>query len=387
MRIGILTFHRAINYGAVMQAYSLSKQLKESFPEDSVEIIDYNCKQREFFKIKCPLVFLYRRSVKEAVKKAIQTVVFNKFVNRLPLSKKFLGKKDSKAEKYINDNYDILIVGSDAVFNWNDIGLPNIYFAHGINTKYKLSYAASAHLQKYNDITDKQKEFLSAALFDFDYLGVRDENTMNFVANFADKEKIVHNCDPTVFLKMDFPEDDLLKKLKKHKFDFKKQTIFVMLMHPKYAKFVKDRFGSEYQIVALMDDNPYADIYLHDLNPFEWAHVFSYGSLVVTDYFHGTMLSLKNGTPVLSIDASGYCDETYKSKAYDLFYERLDMPEIYLNSTEMDNGNGYKVFCKRVESILSNFDKEEVYKRLDKESLSYFNSFRNEISKMHQEGM
>ena len=65
MRIGILTFHRAINYGAVMQAYSLSKQLKESFPEDSVEIIDYNCKQREFYKIKCPLVFLYRRSVKE----------------------------------------------------------------------------------------------------------------------------------------------------------------------------------------------------------------------------------------------------------------------------------------------------------------------------------
>ena len=41
MRIGILTFHRSINYGAFMQSYALSQTLKKRYPEHSVEIIDF----------------------------------------------------------------------------------------------------------------------------------------------------------------------------------------------------------------------------------------------------------------------------------------------------------------------------------------------------------
>ena len=41
MKIGILTFHRPINYGAFLQAYSLSNQLKKCFEKSEVEIIDY----------------------------------------------------------------------------------------------------------------------------------------------------------------------------------------------------------------------------------------------------------------------------------------------------------------------------------------------------------
>ena len=41
-RIGILTFHKSINNGAVMQAYSLSKKLQTEYPDYTVEIIDYH---------------------------------------------------------------------------------------------------------------------------------------------------------------------------------------------------------------------------------------------------------------------------------------------------------------------------------------------------------
>lgn len=37
--IGIITFHRAINYGAVLQAYALSKYINDI--GGNVEIIDY----------------------------------------------------------------------------------------------------------------------------------------------------------------------------------------------------------------------------------------------------------------------------------------------------------------------------------------------------------
>ena len=39
MKIGILTFHRAINYGASLQAYALTKKMNEMGYE--AEIVDY----------------------------------------------------------------------------------------------------------------------------------------------------------------------------------------------------------------------------------------------------------------------------------------------------------------------------------------------------------
>ena len=41
MRIGILTFHRSINYGAFMQCYALSHELMSRYPEHQVEVIDF----------------------------------------------------------------------------------------------------------------------------------------------------------------------------------------------------------------------------------------------------------------------------------------------------------------------------------------------------------
>ena len=45
MRIGILTFHRSVNNGAVMQCYALSQRLRQDFPDDEVEVIDYQMRK------------------------------------------------------------------------------------------------------------------------------------------------------------------------------------------------------------------------------------------------------------------------------------------------------------------------------------------------------
>ena len=384
MRIGVLTYHRAINYGAVMQAYSLQMRLRRDFPEAQIELIDFNPRTRELFKIKCPLVFIYRRGISAAIKKATQTRVFSKFVKRLPIGKKMLSKSFSDIEEYMSKSYDVVIVGSDAVFNWNDIGIPNPYFLANTRVGHKLSYAASSHLQFYGKVGERDREYLNRALADFDYLGVRDDGTARFVDGFLGDGKTHHNCDPTVFLEMDFPYDDLEKKLKKHGFDFNKKTVFVMLMHPEYATFARKHFGNDVQIVALMDSNTSADIYLHDLNPFEWAHVFSYGDFLVTDYFHGTILGLKNGIPVLSIDASKYCVDGYESKAHDLLCKRLGVPDLYINSSELSGDGGYEKFSARVSLIEQSFSKDEVFSAFDREAKSY-ESFRDALMQMMED--
>ena len=47
MRIGILTFHRAHNYGAVLQCYALQSFLCQKGYD--VSVIDYNKKELFFF--------------------------------------------------------------------------------------------------------------------------------------------------------------------------------------------------------------------------------------------------------------------------------------------------------------------------------------------------
>lgn len=44
MKIGILTYHRMVNDGSVMQAYCLFQLLRRFIPEAFIEIIDYRPK-------------------------------------------------------------------------------------------------------------------------------------------------------------------------------------------------------------------------------------------------------------------------------------------------------------------------------------------------------
>lgn len=381
MRIGILTFHRAINYGAFMQSYALLNRISQEFPEDNVEIIDYNCKAREFFIKKCPIVFLYRRSFREGIQKYKQTKVFRKSLQFLKRSKELVAVSDKVLEDYIADHYDVVIVGSDAVFNWSDIGLPNPYFLNKFKNIWKLSYAASSHLQNYGNITKNEKEYLFDSLNDFSYIGVRDNSTERFVNSILENSKARHNCDPSVFLELDFDEFDLRKKMKKCKFDFKKKTVFVMLMHPEYGEYIRKYFGNDCQIVALMDGNQWADIYLYDLNPFEWSHVFKYGECLITDYFHGTIFGLKNKVPVMSIDASKYNDHNYESKAHDLFFTRLNLPQYYVDARDIEGKDGYSVFSEKLDLILKNYDYSEIGLALEKEAEAY-NDFHDMLSRV-----
>jgi hypothetical protein len=365
-----------------MQSYSLLIRLQQDFPEDEIEIIDYNSKKRQWFIKKCPIVFLYRRSIREGIQKYKQTKAFLKVLSILMKSKPYLSVKDKIIQKSMSECYDLIIVGSDAVFNWNDIGIPNPYFLRGVESVIKMSYAASSHLQNYKELSSDNKKYLSDALKEFIYIGVRDDSTSYFVDYVVGERRAIHNCDPTVFLKMDFNEMDLHKKMKKHKINLNKKIIFVMLMHQEYASYAKRYFGSGYQIVALMDGNRYADIYLYDLNPFEWAHVFSYGTCLITDYFHGTIFGLKNGIPVMSIDASKYNNGNYESKAHDLLYKRLNLPFLYLNGDDLTENDGYNIFTKRMTEILQQFNKEKVKQALENEG-NHYKSFQEELRRLH----
>lgn len=77
MKIGILTFHRALNYGAVLQCYALYTTLKSMGHEP--EIIDYRPESIERYRhLYSKLSLAHDRSIIQKIKSLIVGVITTK---------------------------------------------------------------------------------------------------------------------------------------------------------------------------------------------------------------------------------------------------------------------------------------------------------------------
>ena len=343
MKIGILTFHRSFNYGAFMQCYSLSTRLAKEFPNCEVEVVDYTSQKA----LAGYDLSIQRASAENQFYLRARNDSFLSCQKMLPLSsERFVSDDMTDITAYLNDNYDILVVGSDAVWNWEVRGFPNVYFLKDFKGK-KLSYAASAHGLIYQNATVAQKNYLGEAFSQFQYLGVRDVTTENMVKYANPALKPVHNCDPTMFLDLSNVPcdlDALQNKMRTMGVDFSKPLIGLMAGET-IGYEIKKKWGKDAQLVALYAPNKYADIYLYNLTPFEWAHVFSFFKLTVTHFFHGTMLSLVNHVPVIPVEFIKGFSAINITKINDLM-TRLNLSDWRYTIDETSRGLIQKVLGK-----------------------------------------
>ncbi len=325
MKVGILTFHRSYNYGAFMQCFSLLKRLQKDFPDVQFEVIDYNSPKSLEGYLKT-INSQKDGTLREKLIKRNQT--FLSCQEQLPLSPFHLVDDDfSSLIAYMNDNYDAVIVGSDAVWNWVVRGFPNPYFLKDYRG-IKLSYAASVHGMVYQNMTEEQKKYLKEAFEDFYYIGVRDVATENMVRYVCPDLPVHHNCDPTVLLDLnDVPcnREQLKAKMQSYGVDFSKPLVGIMAGES-IGYDIKKHFGNSVQLVSVYEPNPYADVYLYDLSPYEWAHVFSYFKTTATHFFHGTLLTLVNHKPVTSVEFEGTYSAVNTTKIKDVL-SRLGLLE------------------------------------------------------------
>ena len=128
MKVGILTFHRPINYGAFLQSFALSNYLKKTFPDEEFEIVDYIAprENKNIFLNILRTVKWY--GISSGIKEIKKIRVFKNSLKYLPLSDKHFCTEDlEELFSYIDNKYDMLIIGSDAVFNWNQNGFPSAF--------------------------------------------------------------------------------------------------------------------------------------------------------------------------------------------------------------------------------------------------------------------
>ncbi len=326
IRIGILTFHRSINYGAFMQAYSMSNFLSQN-SNFYVEIIDF-----EPFKKNLIHKFLLIR--KAGFNPKLLYFYFRQFCSFRSSLRKFLpvGKSRfrfsgmSKLTSYINQSFDIVIVGSDAVWAYNNfkMGVNNPFWLSDISS-FKFSYAASAHSLSFNSVSDFDIDYIKKALSSFFYIGVRDFQTEQFVYKVDDNLVVNRNCDPTFFLTLP-PSSYFKRVISRFNIPLNKPVIGLMVANNIVGDFICELFKDDYFIVSLYNFHSKADLFLYDLNPLEWAISFSHFAFCVTDFFHGSLLSLRNLTPTFMF--GGRINENLPGKHYQVFKD-LDLTEYY----------------------------------------------------------
>ena len=203
-RIGIVTFHNAYNYGAFLQCFALQEVVKKI--NSRVEIVNYiDEKIRDSYR----LFPKKNKSIKSKSKDIMKYIYFGR------RTKKRYKEFDKALKKYINlsnityysnqdiqsigNNYDILITGSDQVWNRNITGeLSNVYTLNFHNPKLKkISYAASigdcSLVEKYSK---EYKDKISI----IDYISVREFDAQKMLKKLLKNDDIQVVLDPTLLL-------------------------------------------------------------------------------------------------------------------------------------------------------------------------------------------
>ncbi len=200
IKCGVITFHRAHNYGAILQTYALQKTM-ESFSVEC-EVIDYRSKFIEkYYK---PITLFNLPSFKRSLAILIfngQTVdnkkAFHDFTKK---SLKISDEKyyDNDSLSLANERYDFFISGSDQIWNYITAGhIDESYFLNFVDDAVKKNaYAPSFGVESIpNDKISKYTELLK----DFNCISARELEGAKIINNLLSIEAQVV-LDPTLLL-------------------------------------------------------------------------------------------------------------------------------------------------------------------------------------------
>ena len=202
MKIGIITFHDSLNCGSMLQAYALQNTIFEKVGTNC-EIIDYSSpeQQRIYGALKKP------RCLKDILRNAFN-ILFLRQINKhikdyREFSYQYLIKTKRKYDrlKDIQQNeelFDVLIAGSDQVWNVNAADCDSTYFLPGIKCDKKIAYAVSLGA---TDIScHKNADTYSTYINDFDAISVREKNAQRWVGKLYKRGEVDLTLDPTLLL-------------------------------------------------------------------------------------------------------------------------------------------------------------------------------------------
>ena len=279
MRIAILTFAKAINYGAALQAAALQKKLKEYCKY--VYFLDHNCKalQKDNSVFDLSRAFNFKYACAHLYNLPCAIKRYKKF-------KEFQNKYMSFAGD-IPENFNAVIVGSDQVWNYDLTNNDWCYFLNFENQNIKkIAYAASLGLKA---VPPSKKSLIGKMLDSFDKISVREQSTVHILKELTKKD-ITQTLDPTLLLTPKEWKDFFNTKATK-------KYIFVYTVSQsdtlwEFAQKLSNITGLSIKCISYSKLHRKKAEYCFSASPEAWLNTLYNAQYVVTNSFHGIAFSI-----------------------------------------------------------------------------------------------
>ncbi|MDF2495620.1 polysaccharide pyruvyl transferase family protein [Sphingomonas sp.] len=289
-KVGVLTFHRSINYGSYWQARCLVEGLRARGHD--AELLDHRSRcvdwreARNAFQPTLPA----RTDPRHFAALGRKTRAMIAAVDALPLSPPFPLEDPAASPRY-----DAVVVGSDEVWNFRHpwFSGASIFFGNRLNTDRLVSYAASFGN---HDAADGVDNCSLDRLRRFHAISVRDENSRALLAPLAAHHGSASDGLPLVLDPcLQFP------RVVPEAAPTGAGSYAIVYGHSFPDWFAAqlrrwaDRTGT--RLVAIGYPSDIADEARIDADPAEFASLFAGARAVVTNFFHGCVFAIRHNRP------------------------------------------------------------------------------------------
>lgn len=282
MKIGIMTFHWAANYGAVLQAYALLEHLNNTGHEAQ----DINYLPRRAMLTNLFFDIYLRRFIN--IRRAAKFKRFRKRFLRISANT----YSSYKELKRVGHTYDAVIAGSDQIWNESFLmtaeKIPALSYFLGFlpENVLRVSYATSFGT---NELSDNMKQYAVPALKKFHAISVREENAVGILAAEGLPSSAV--CDPTLLVE---PKgyDAILQACEKPQ----KTELFNFMLR-------RGRESSDRTEAFMIDFfSGKTNLGEGDLEVEQWLWKLKHSDFVITDSFHCTVFAILFHKPFLAVN-------------------------------------------------------------------------------------
>lgn len=298
MKVGLITYHSAYNFGSVLQAYATESVLNQLGCETVV--LNYRIPfQKKFYGllgygegiIKAPLKKLLMLPLLS--KRIIRKNKFEDFISQMNLS------KEINSPNEFNNNFkdfDLFVSGSDQIWNLHSnefINSGKEYmdpYLLSFTNKGKISYASSIV-----NMTDEELLSIKDKLEKFDYISCREQLAVERLNQIITK-KACKVIDPTLLL----TSENWGKLTQSNKIE-KNYILYYSLkgfrnIKKDLIKLSKLAEKNGMQVIALTPLTPVIHrnnvTNFTDAGPIDFITLIKHASLVVTDSYHGMLFSI-----------------------------------------------------------------------------------------------
>lgn len=288
MKAAILTYYNVHNHGSSLQAMGLKKVLEKygfevsflKFNRSYDFIPEENSKK---YKLGISSVSFF---IKYMFERGIDNIFFN--LKKRRILNRFTDTNIPVSCRYSDFDGDLVVIGSDEVFSL-EIGVNPFFYGAGIKSNKVISYAAS-----FGPTTKEMVEIrnmggmLGGCLKSLDAISVRDKNSYELVREYSDETPVLV-CDPVI-----------LYGYKDEQNQFKPKDDNYIIVYS-YDKNFQDeesihtirRYAKEhgYKIYSIGYHHRWCDQNICP-EPIEMLGYFKNAKLIITDTFHGAVVSL-----------------------------------------------------------------------------------------------